>query len=101
MDCAHHARDKEWFCQNNGMVHPSGMQAVLRQRENYEFANERNDGSYIVIGTASNGSVNNLGGVADDEFDNKTSRKQMTPKIEDGGSLKHSNVNTTRKDGNV
>ncbi|XP_043258031.1 uncharacterized protein LOC122400575 [Colletes gigas] len=100
LDCSHHARDKEWFCQNNTMVHPSGMQAVLRQKENCKFTSERNDGSYIVIGTASNGSLNNLGDATDDEFDNE-SRNQMTLKIEEGNSSKHSNVPLARQDGNV
>ncbi|XP_076637180.1 uncharacterized protein LOC143349656 [Colletes latitarsis] len=100
LDCSHHARDKEWFCQNNTMVHPSGMQAILRQKENCKFSNERNDGSYIVIGTTSNGSLSNLGDATDDEFDNEC-RNQMTLKIEESNSSKHSNVPLARPDGNV
>lgn len=67
-------------------MHPSDVEAVLRQRENIESFS--NDGSYIVIG-AGNGSLNNIGGIVNNEFANE-SKKQATVKLEDG-SPKDSN----------
>ncbi|XP_031775222.1 uncharacterized protein LOC116415140 [Apis florea] len=98
LDCSHHARDKEWYCQSNTMnTHPS---KVHRQRENYEsFMSERGDGSYIIIGTPSNGNRSNNGRAGDDDFDNDT-RKQ-TVKMESNDSPKHTSFSSGKKDGNV
>ncbi|XP_053994041.1 uncharacterized protein LOC128884590, partial [Hylaeus volcanicus] len=109
LDCSHRARDKEWFCRKNTMVHPSRIQ-VLRQREDYEFASERNDpdGSYIAIGTADNQVLRNIGDATDDEFDNENENgngngngNETTPKMEVDDTSKHFNVLSTRKDGNI
>ncbi|XP_061940328.1 uncharacterized protein LOC133665629 isoform X2 [Apis cerana] len=99
LDCSHHARDKEWYCQTNTMnTHPS---KVHRQRENYEsFMSERGDGSYIIIGTPSNGNRSNNGRVGDDDFDNDT-RKQTAVKMENNDSPKHTNFSSGKKDGNI
>ena len=61
-------------------MHPSDVQAVLRQRENIESFS--NDGSYIVIG-AGNGSLNNIDSIVNKEFPNE-SKKQATVKLKDG-----------------
>ncbi|XP_076233968.1 uncharacterized protein LOC143178916 isoform X2 [Calliopsis andreniformis] len=99
LDCSHRARDKEWFCQSNTVIHPSGMQALLRQREHCEsFVNERSDGNYIVIGAPGNGSLNNIGSITDEEFANEA-RKQATLKMQEDGSPKHSD-SSARNDGN-
>ncbi|XP_076680358.1 uncharacterized protein LOC143375284 isoform X2 [Andrena cerasifolii] len=95
LDCSHRSRDKEWFCRSNTAIHPSDVQAVLRQRESIEpFSN---DGSYIVIG-GGNGSLNNIDGIVNNEFANE-SKKQATVKLEDG-SPKDSN-GPTKSDGAV
>lgn len=78
-------------------THPS---KVHRQRENYEsFMSERGDGSYIIIGTPSNGNRSNNGRAGDDDFDNDT-RKQ-TVKMESNDSPKHTSFSSGKKDGNV
>ncbi|CAK9834152.1 hypothetical protein ANTRET_LOCUS10721 [Anthophora retusa] len=98
LDCSHHARDKEWFCQNTTMTHPS---EVLRQIENYEsFTNERGDGSYVIIGTPSNENQSSDTN-GDDDFDEEI-HKQTTLKMENGGSPpKHSSISSGKKDGNI
>ncbi|CAK9816850.1 hypothetical protein ANTQUA_LOCUS9129 [Anthophora quadrimaculata] len=98
LDCSHHARDKEWFCQNTTMTHPS---EVLRQIENYEsFTNERGDGSYVIIGTPSNENQSSDTN-GDDDFDEEI-HKQTTLKMEnDGSPPKHSSVSSGKKDGNI
>ncbi|XP_076293694.1 uncharacterized protein LOC143215446 [Lasioglossum baleicum] len=90
LDCSHRARDKEWFGRSNASVvhHPSGMQAILRQRENYEtYQNERNNESYIVIGT---GSISNNNSPSKDNLKDETEMTQM--KLEEEGSPKRSNM---------
>ncbi|XP_024226498.1 uncharacterized protein LOC112213667 [Bombus impatiens] len=98
LDCSHHARNKEWYCQNKTMTHPS---EVLRQRENYDsFVNERGDGGYVIIGTSADGNRNNSSSTEDDEYANET-RKQMTLKLENTGTPKRSSFTSEKDDGNV
>ncbi|XP_026671707.1 uncharacterized protein LOC108627599 [Ceratina calcarata] len=92
LDCSHHARDKEWFCQNS-MNHSSD---VLRQRENYEtFASERGDGNYVIIGTPGNADRNGGNNSQNKEFANDT-RRQTILKMENG-SPKQQNASSGKK----
>ncbi|XP_029043570.1 uncharacterized protein LOC114876357 [Osmia bicornis bicornis] len=87
LDCSHHAREKEWFCQKNLMTHPS---EVVRSRDNYEsFANERNDEKYILIGTPSSSNRSNIPGTLYDNID-KEACKPATVKVEQDDSPKSS-----------
>ncbi|XP_076545309.1 uncharacterized protein LOC117609522 isoform X1 [Osmia lignaria lignaria] len=87
LDCSHHAREKEWFCQKNLMTHPS---EVVRSRDNYEsFANERNDEKYILIGTPGSSNRSNIPGTMYDNID-KEACKPTTVKVEQDDSPKSS-----------
>ncbi|XP_076381502.1 uncharacterized protein LOC143260300, partial [Megalopta genalis] len=93
LDCSHRARDKEWFGRSGTVVHPSGMQAMLRQRENYEsYGTGRNDGSYILI---SAGRSSNNASPRKDDPENEND-KRMTLMIEEEGSPKCSNTLPTK-----
>ncbi|XP_031836673.1 uncharacterized protein LOC116428755 [Nomia melanderi] len=97
VDCSHRATDKEWFPRNGPLVHPS-VQALLRQKDNYEsFGNGRGNENYIVINA---GSSNSNDGPMEDEVENETG-KQTNRKLEEEDSPKRSNVFPAKQDDNI